>query len=126
MAVRAIRKMYLIHLFFPPLNQLVFNRSFRVCTAITYHVAKTLYASCIYRVFVIGSERSFEVFSCASHFCQTSSLFSALNLLAIGKRSRQTNGLHASISIRLIVKSPLSRFSGGSRGSRSEVHDLRI
>jgi len=30
------------------------------------------------------------------------------------------------MSIRLIVKSPFSRFSGGSRGSRSEVQDFRI
>src|SRR3970040_1483688 len=64
--------------------------------------------------------------SLAAHFSQICSRFSALNLLATAKRSRNGKGLHASISMRLIVKSPFSRFSGGRRGSRSLVQDLRI
>jgi hypothetical protein len=59
---------------------------------------------------------SFELQFCHPLFPDLLS-FSALNLLARGKLSRQTNGLQASMSIRLMIKSPFSHFSGGRRGS---------
>src|SRR3970282_3015505 len=79
------------------------------------HGVALLYRSVLCEAGLFVNMEIYLSLSLAAHFSQICSRFSALYLLATLKRSRHGKGLHASISMRLIVKSPFSRFSGGRR-----------